>query len=95
MAGTQRKYELGTSTILDVVITQRDTTTRQLAEVDALSQYNRARINLQSVLGTVLTDHDVDIEQAKTGVVGREPDPIPAVTGATGAAPANSPAVRR
>ena len=92
LAGTQRKYELGTSTILDVVITQRDTTTRQLAEVDALSQYNRAKINLQSIMGTVLTDYDVDIEQAKTGVVGREPDPIPV---ATGSAPAISPAVRR
>jgi outer membrane protein TolC len=77
LAGTQRKYELGTSTILDVVITQRDTTTRELNEVDALSQYNRARINLESILGTVLTDYQVDIEQAKTGVVGREPDPIP------------------
>ncbi len=92
LAGTQRKYELGTSTILDVVITQRDTTTRQLAEVDALSQYNRARLNLQSVLGTVLTDYQVDIEQAKTGVVGREPDPIPAVPAAV---PAISPAVKR
>ncbi|MGA9626092.1 MAG: TolC family protein [Bryobacteraceae bacterium] len=92
LAGTQRKYELGTSTILDVVITQRDTTTRQLNEVDALSQYNRARLNLQSVLGTVLTDYQVDIEQAKTGVVGREPDPIPAVPAAV---PAISPAVKR
>jgi outer membrane protein TolC len=92
LAGTQRKYELGTSTILDVVITQRDTTTRELNEVDALSQYNRARINLQNVLGTVLTDYQVDIEQAKTGVVGREPDPIPVVTGA---APAGSPAIKR
>jgi outer membrane protein TolC len=92
LAGTQRKYELGTSTILDVVITQRDTTTRELAEVDARSQYNRARINLQSILGTVLTDYDVDIEQAKTGVVGREPDPIPAVIGA---GPAGSAAVKR
>ena len=70
-----------------MVITQRDTTTRELQEVDALSQYNRARTNLQTVLGTVLTDYDVDIEQAKTGVVGREPDPIPAV-------PAAAPAIR-
>jgi outer membrane protein TolC len=92
LAGTQRKYELGTSTILDVVITQRDTTTRELQEVDARSQYNRARTNLQSVLGTVLTDYDVDIEQAKTGVVGREPDPIPAVPAA---GPAGSAAIRR
>jgi hypothetical protein len=43
-------------------------------------------------MGTVLTDYDVDIEQAKTGVVGREPDPIPVVPAA---APASSPAVRR
>ena len=92
LAGTQRKYELGTSTILDVVITQRDTTTRELAEVDARSQYNRARINLQSILGTVLTDYEVDIEQAKTGVVGREPDPIPVVTGA---GPGSSATVKR
>jgi outer membrane protein TolC len=92
LAGTQRKYELGTSTILDVVITQRDTTTRELNEVDALSQYNRARINLQNVLGTVLTDYSVDIEQAKNGVVGREPDPIPVVPAA---GPATSPAIKR
>jgi len=30
----------------------------------------------------VLTDYQVDIEQAKTGVVGREPDPIPVVPAA-------------
>jgi outer membrane protein TolC len=92
LAGTRRKYELGTSTILDVVIVQRDTTTRELNEVEARSQYNRARTNLQSLLGTVLKDYDVDIEQAKTGVVGREPDPIPAVPAA---APAMSPAVKQ
>jgi hypothetical protein len=43
-------------------------------------------------LGTVLTDYDVDIEQAKTGLVGREPDPIPVVPAA---GPAISPAVKR
>jgi outer membrane protein TolC len=92
LAGTQRKYELGTSTILDVVITQRDTTTRELQEVEARSQYNRARTNLRSILGTVLTDYEVDIEQAKTGTVGREPDLIPA---APAAAPASSPVIQR
>ena len=39
LAGTRRKYELGTATILDVVIAQRDDTTRQLSEVDARNQY--------------------------------------------------------
>jgi outer membrane protein len=77
--GTRRKYELGTATILDVVITQRDTTTRQLAEVQALNQYMHARVNLQNTLGEILQDYDVSIDDAKTGVVGRPPDLIPAV----------------
>jgi hypothetical protein len=34
----------------------------------------------------------VDIEQAKNGVVGREPDPIPVVPAA---GPATSPAIKR
>src|ERR1039457_5864234 len=37
LAGTRRKYELGTATILDVVIAQRDSTNRQLAAADARS----------------------------------------------------------
>jgi outer membrane protein len=77
--GTRRKYELGTATMMDVVITQRDTTTRELAEVQALNQYMHAHINLQNALGTVLQDYSVGIDDAKTGVVGRAPDLIPAV----------------
>jgi outer membrane protein TolC len=76
-AGVRRKYELGTSTILDVVIAQRDDTARQLAEQDALNQYERARTNLQQTLGKTLDDYDVNLEEAKRGVVSREPDLIP------------------
>jgi outer membrane protein len=79
LAGTRRKYELGTAAILDVVIAQRDTTTRELAEVQAKNAYIHSKINMQNALGTVLKDYDVDIEQAKTGVVGRPADLIPAV----------------
>ncbi len=82
LQGTRRKYELGTATILDVVISQRDTTTRELSEVDARSQYIHARTNLENVLGTVLKTYDVNIDEAKTGVVSRPPDMIPAVQGA-------------
>jgi len=74
LAGTRRKYELGTSTILDVVIAQRDDTTRQLSEADARNQYQRARTNLEQTLGTILEDYNVNMEEAKTGTVGREPD---------------------
>ena len=77
--GQRRKYELGTTTILDVVIGQRDLTTRQLAEVNAKSQYIHAQINLQNAMGEILKTYNVDIEQAKQGQVGREPDLIPAV----------------
>jgi len=75
--GTRRKYELGTATILDVVISQRDLTNRSLSEVDARSQYVHARTNLENVLGTVLKDHEVNVDEAKAGVVARPPDMIP------------------
>jgi outer membrane protein len=78
-AGTRRKYELGTATILDVVIGQRDATTRELSEVDARNQYEHARVNMENVLGTILQDYDINIDEAKNGVVGRPPDMIPAV----------------
>jgi outer membrane protein len=87
LQGSRRKYELGTATILDVIIAQRDTTTRELSEVDARSQYIHARTNLENVLGTVLKDYDVSIDEAKTGVVARPPDMIPAVPPGGPAAP--------
>ena len=79
LAGMRRKYELGTATILDVVIAQRDDTTRRLSEVDALNQLQRARTGLQRDLGKILDTYSVDIGEAKSGSVKRTPDPIPAV----------------
>jgi outer membrane protein TolC len=77
-AGTRRKYELGTATILDVVITQRDSTNRQLAEVQARNNYIHSKLNMDSVLGRVLEVYGVNIEEAKSGVVARPADLIPA-----------------
>ena len=77
LAGTRRKYELGTATILDVVIAQRDDTARQLSEVDARNQYQRARTNLQQVEGKTLDAYDVDLDEARTGQVKRAPDALP------------------
>jgi outer membrane protein TolC len=81
MNGERRKYELGTSTILNVVITQRDTTARALAEADAKNQYIRSRNALLQVLGKTLEEYNVDIDEAKSGTVKREPDLIPATVG--------------
>jgi outer membrane protein TolC len=77
--GERRKYQLGTSSFLNVVIVQRDAVTRELAEVNALNQYIRARTNLQEAVGTILDEYDVDIREAQTGVVSRAPDPPPVI----------------
>ena len=70
---------------------QRDLTTRSLSEVDARSQYVHARTNLDNVLGTVLKEHEVNIDEAKSGVVARPPDMVPV----TAQPPANGSAAKR
>jgi outer membrane protein TolC len=94
-AGTRRKYELGTATILDVVFTQRDFTTRQLAEVQARNAYIHSRINMDNVLGRVLQVYNVNIDEARNGVVGRDPDLIPAVPQASAPNPKPAASVGR
>ncbi len=75
--GTRRKYELGSSTFLDVLIVQRDAVARELAEAQALNQYVHARTNLEQVTGRILKNYNVDIDDAVSGVVKRDPDLIP------------------
>jgi hypothetical protein len=91
---TRRKYELGTATILDVVTVQQTTVTRELSEVNALNTYIHARLNLDNALGQVLDAYSVSIDDAKKGVVGREPDIIPVVA-PSAAAPAGGAAIVR
>src|ERR1022692_93198 len=79
LAGEKRKYELGTSSLFNVIQVQRDTTTRELAEVDACSQYVKARVALDNVLGNTLEVQNVDIGEARSGTVTREPDMIPEI----------------
>ena len=77
LAGTRRKYELGTATILDVVIAQRDDTTRQLSEQDALGAIPARPHQSRSDAGHDPDVYDVNLDEAKRGVVAREPDLIP------------------
>jgi outer membrane protein TolC len=76
LAGERRKYELGTSSILNVIQVQRDTTARELTELDVKNQYVKARNALDNVLGKTLEVQNVDVGEAQRGVVGREPDII-------------------
>ena len=73
----------------DVVIAQRDDTTRNLAEVDARRSYIDARTSLKQQLGTILEDYDVNIDEAKRGQVGRVPDLPVVVNQNTPQAPKN------
>ena len=75
--GATRKYQLGTSSFLDVVLVQRDLVTRQSAEVAALNTYIKARNNLDTMTGEILQNRDVSIEEALSGKVSRPPSALP------------------
>ena len=72
--GERRKFHLGTSSFLNVVIVQRDAVARQAAEVAALNNYIRARNNLQAVVGRILKEYGVSMDEAYSGIAKREPD---------------------
>ena len=93
---TRRKYELGSATILDVVTVQQTTVARELSEVNAMNTYIHARLNLENALGRVLDAYDVSIADARKGVIGREPDPIPpSPPAAAPAGPSGAAIIRR
>jgi outer membrane protein TolC len=75
--GERTKYQLGTSSFLNVVIVQRDLVRTQLAEVSALASYIRAKVQLDGVTGQALERHNVSLLEAYSGVVKREPDLLP------------------
>jgi len=62
-----------------VVIVQRDTVARQLAEVNALNQYIRARTAVQQVTGDILGVYSVDVAEALAGQVKSAPSPMPVI----------------
>jgi len=82
--GTRNKYELGTSSFVDVVLIQRDAVAAQETEVNAKRNYLAARDNLDLMLGRSLEVHHVDIQEAAAGKVKRQPS-APSVPGVTGA----------
>jgi len=78
-AGTQRKYEMGTSTFTDVALLQRDVVTSQTAENNALNGYIKARNNMDLVLGRLLEVNNIEIQEAYKGKVSRPPDALPVI----------------
>ncbi len=76
----QKKYNLGASTIFQVVQAQRDLANARTNVIATQNEYANARVNLDRSTGHTLTAHNISVAEAFEGVVNRRPDPIP-VTG--------------
>jgi outer membrane protein TolC len=76
--GEQRKLALGASTILNVILVQRDVASAQSAEVAALNSYAQARVALDYATGQVLVKENISMDEAFRGQVSRPPSTPPA-----------------
>ncbi|MSV27530.1 MAG: TolC family protein [Bryobacterales bacterium] len=74
----QKKYALGASTIFNVILVQRDLAQAQSAEVAALSNYSKARVEFDRATGQTLPHSSVTVDEAFKGSVARPPSPLPA-----------------
>jgi len=67
----QKKYQLGASTVYNVILTQRDYVAAQGTELRALADLVEARANYERAVGKTLEVNHVTIADARTGEVER------------------------
>jgi outer membrane protein len=72
----QKKFQLGSSTPFFVIQAQRDLATAEQAEVAALTAYGLAKANLDQVTGVTLEQNNISIDEARTGKVSRQSNPV-------------------
>jgi outer membrane protein TolC len=68
----QKKYALGASTIFFVIQSQRDLAQARFSEVQALSTYARAKVELNRVTGQILDANNISINEALKGQISRQ-----------------------
>ena len=68
----QKKYQLGASTVYNVILTQRDLITAQGTEIRALANLEEAKASYERALGRTLEVNNVTIADAQSGEVERE-----------------------
>lgn len=68
----QKKYQLGASTVYNVILTQRDLITAQGTELRALANLAEARANYERALGRTLDVNAVTIAGAKKGEIEKD-----------------------
>jgi outer membrane protein len=72
LSAEQIKFQLGASTILNVVLTQQELATAASAEVRAAVNLAEARVNFDRAMGRTLEVHKITISDAKTGAPTRD-----------------------
>jgi outer membrane protein TolC len=73
----KKRFDLGSSTIFQIVQAQRDLATARTAEINAMRSYVNARTELDRVTGQTLSRNNVSVEEAYVGRVSKQPDPPP------------------
>ncbi|MGB2635043.1 MAG: TolC family protein [Candidatus Acidiferrum sp.] len=68
----QKKYQLGASTVYNVILTQRDLITAQGTELRALASLAEAKANYERALGRTLEVNNVTIAGAKKGDIEKD-----------------------
>jgi len=68
----QKKYQLGASTVYQVILTQRDLITAQGTELRALANLAEAKANYERALGRTLQVNNVTIAGVKKGDIEKE-----------------------
>ncbi len=71
LEGEQKKFALGESTSYNVIQQQRDLARAKASELSSLVTFQTARINLDSIAGTILEANDVTLSDAMAGHVTR------------------------
>jgi len=73
----QKKFNLGASTIFEIVQVQRDLAFSRTDEIRSQNNYIKAKIGLDRSTGRTLENSNISIDEAFGGRVSKNPDPIP------------------
>jgi outer membrane protein len=75
LAAEREKLDVGASTPFFVIQYQRDLAAAKSSEISALATYEKAQAALERATGTILADHQVEMNEALSGVVERASTP--------------------
>jgi outer membrane protein len=86
----QKKLAAGVSTSYNVILRERDLTTAQYAEVQAVDAYAKALVEMERSMGTTLDRNGIQLTDALAGTVTKMPTPPFNVRGFTTGGPAGN-----